>query len=224
MAFQYLSRKLVFQWTDCAPYLANLFLFSYEFEFLNSLLKLKDFSTLFKFNKTHRYIDDLLTVNNDGTLEDCKIRIYPPELQLTCEDKSDQDVNYLDLSLKIEGSSIRYKLYDKRDQFGFRIVNFPDLSGNIPTAQSYGVFISQLVRYTRCCEKLTDFKERTEILVKRLLKQGFKFAKLCQTFSKFARKYSHLLRKYKGFYIHDLNVLLQGGDVSRHPTSIKIYS
>jgi len=52
--------------TDCAPYLANLFLFAYEFEFLNFTLKEKDFSTLHKFKKCHRYIDDLLAVNNDG--------------------------------------------------------------------------------------------------------------------------------------------------------------
>ena len=159
--------------TDCAPYLANLFLYWYEFDFLNSTLKQKDFTTLYKFNKTHRYIDDLLTVNNDGTLEDYKGRIYPPELKLTCEDKSDKEVTYLDLSLSIQDSSIHYRLYDKRDNFNFPIVNFPDLSGNVPTGQSYGVFISQLVRYARCCEKFDDFKERTATLVKRLIKQSF---------------------------------------------------
>ena len=87
--------------TDCAPYLANLFLFAYEFEFLNDTLKQKDFSTLYKFNKCHRYIDDLLAVNNDGILNDFKGRIYPPELQLTCEDKSNQEVNYSDLHWKL---------------------------------------------------------------------------------------------------------------------------
>ena len=59
--------------TDCAPYLANLFLYAYEFEFLNDTLKLKDFSTLYKFNKCYRYIDDLLTINNDGILNVLKI-------------------------------------------------------------------------------------------------------------------------------------------------------
>ncbi len=76
--------------TDCAPYLANLFLFAYEFDFLNSTLKQKDFTTLHKFKKCHRYIDDLLAVNNDGTLEEYKARIYPQELTLSSEDKSDQ--------------------------------------------------------------------------------------------------------------------------------------
>ena len=128
--------------TDCAPYLTNLFLFSYEFDFLNSTLRQKDFATLYKINKCYRYIDELLAINNDGTMEDFQYTIYLPELQLNCEDKNDQEVNYLDLSLNIKNSSIQYKLYDKRDKFGFRIVNFPDLSGNIPTGQSYGVSIS----------------------------------------------------------------------------------
>ena len=211
--------------TDCAPYLANLFLYAYEFEFLNSVLKEKDFATLYKFNKCHRYIDDLLAVNNDGVLEETKSRIYPPELKLTCEDKNDQEVNYLDLWLKIKDSSIQYRLFDKRDNFGFPIVNFPDLSGNIPTSQSYGVFISQLVRYARCCQKFVDFKERTSSLVKRLCNQGFQFVKLCHSFNKFSRKYSHLLRKYKGeFLIHDLNILVRMGDEKcKRPSSLKCY-
>ena len=188
--------------TDCAPYLANLFLFAYEFEFLNDTLKQKDFSTLHKFNKCHRYIDDLLAVNNDGILNDFKGRIYPPELQLTCE-----EVNYLDLHLKVTNSTIEYRLFDKRDNFGFEIVNFPDLSGNIPTNQSYGVFISQLVRYARCCQKFVDFKLRTMTLVNRLLKQNFKFIKLCKTIKRFSSKYDKLLRKYSDFRCYDLSIL-----------------
>jgi len=198
--------------TDCAPYLANLFLFAYEFEFLNDTLKQKDFSTLYKFNKCHRYIDDLLAVNNDGILDDFKGRIYPPELELNCEDKSDQEVNYLDLHLKVNNSTIEYRLFDKRDNFGFEIVNFPDLSGNIPTNQSYGVFISQLVRYSRCCQKFVDFKSRTVALVNRLLKQNFKFGKLCKTFRRFSSKYNNLLRKYNDFRCYDLKILFHSSN------------
>jgi len=206
--------------TDCAPYLANLFLYAYEFDFLNYTLKQKDFATLYKFNKCHRYIDDLLAINNDSILNDYKTRIYPPELELNCEDKSDQEVTYLDLQLEIKNKSINYRLYDKRDNFGFSIVNFPDLSGNIPTNQSYGVFISQLVRYSRCCQQFVDFQERTSLLVKRLLKQGFKFLQLSRTFNKFATKYSHLLKKYKLLHVYDLSQLLHyKGDGGRYLAS-----
>lgn len=117
-------------------------------------------------------------------------------------------MNYLDLHLEIKNSSIQYRLFDKRDNFKFNIVNFPDLSGNVPTSQSYGVFISQLVRYARCCQNFVDFKERTECLVQRLIKQNFKFVKLCKTFSKFSSKYRNLLKKYHDFRCYELNLLL----------------
>ena len=88
----------------------------------------------------------------------------------------------LDLSLKINKNSILYKLYDKRDKFGFPIVNFPNLTGNIPTGQSYGVFISQLVRYSRCCQNFVNFKERTSIFSRKINKTRFQ---ICQTLSYF---------------------------------------
>ena len=86
----------------------------------------------------------------------------------------------------MKDSSIQYRLFDKRDNFSFDIVNFPDLSGNVPTNQSYGVFISQMVRFVRCCQKFVDFTSRTLSLVERLLKRHFKFTKLCKTFTKFS--------------------------------------
>ena len=72
-----------------------------------------------------------------GCLMIIKDKIYPPELKLTSEDKNNKEVNYLDLHLKIEKSTINYRLYDKRDNFGFNIVNFPNLTGNIPTTLFY---------------------------------------------------------------------------------------
>ena len=64
-------------------------------------------------------------------------------------------------------------LYDKRDDFPFKIVNFPDLSGNIPQDGSYGVFIAQTLRYAKACSKYTDFITRTLMLKKQLIKQIF---------------------------------------------------
>ena len=49
--------------TDCAPLLANLFLFRYEYKYMKSLIKI-NLMLAKKFNNTMRYIDDLLTLNN----------------------------------------------------------------------------------------------------------------------------------------------------------------
>ena len=123
------------------------------------------------------------------------LEIYPQELSLTSDDAI-LTTNYLDLRLEIKHDKIHTCLFDKRDAFGFNIVNFPNLSGNIPQKESYGVFVSQLIRYARCCDAFTDFETRTSVLVNRLLKQGFKITKLKNTFSKFAETYYELLIKY----------------------------
>lgn len=184
--------------TDCAPFLANLFLFSYEFNWLNTKLKEKKWDTLNKFKRTCRYIDDLFTINNDKYLKIYQKEIYPPELSLTTDEKTDQMANYLDLHIEIINNNLNYTIYDKRDTFSFPIINFPNLSGNIPTAQSYGVFTAQLVRYARGNKKLCDFKSRTLRLVGKLLTQnGFKLARIKRTYLKFLNTHATLLKKYK---------------------------
>ena len=192
--------------TDCAPYLANLFLYSYEFRFMKNQLKAKNFNLLYKFNRSCRYIDDLLLVNNDDKMEKYKSLIYPPELILTSEDKSNQVVNYLDLTLSIENSVLNYKIFDKRDNFNFPIINFPNLFGNIPKGQSYSVFYSQLIRYARGCKSFEDFKLRTMTLVARLLKKNFKKTKLQKTFTKFTIRHHQLLKKY-GKFLNSQNLI-----------------
>ena len=61
------------------------------------------------------------------------------------------------LNIKVIGSDIHISVYDKRDDFGFPIVNFPWLSGDVPRLPSYGIYISQLVRFARCCTSVFDF-------------------------------------------------------------------
>ena len=102
--------------TNCALLLADLFLYSYESEFLDCLVRSG-------------------TIGNNN-------RLYT-------------------------------KLYDKRDDFNFRIVNFPFLSSNIPSGPSYGVYISQIIRHARCCTYYGDFGYRHNLLVDKLLLHGY---------------------------------------------------
>ena len=70
--------------------------------------------------------------------------------------------SFLDLLLEIDKDSrLRVKIYDKRDDFNFDIVNFPFLCGNIPQSPSYGVYISQLIRYARASTLYDDFLSRS---------------------------------------------------------------
>ena len=67
--------------TNCAPLLADLFLYSYEAEFIESLLKSGKKTEAKSFNFTFRYIDDLLSVNNPKVGNYLCV-IYPSELEI----------------------------------------------------------------------------------------------------------------------------------------------
>ena len=103
--------------------------------------------------------------------------IYPSELQLTNTFISLTEVCYLDTNIKTDGTNTPFciSIYDKRDDFTFRIVNFPDIDSNIPANLAYGVYISQLVRYTRIliCTSKVDFMNSLRGLSLRLRQQGF---------------------------------------------------
>ena len=68
--------------------------------------------------------------------------------------------------------------------------------GNIPAKPTYGVYISQLVRIGRICDSFKAFNARHTELTHRLMKQGFKYDKLCRKFKEFARKHNHLIKKF----------------------------
>ena len=69
-------------------------------------------------------------------------RIYPTELQLNRVYSSDTEAPFLDLNLCISNGTVSTKIYYKRDDFNFDIVNFPFLDGDVSRRISYGVYIS----------------------------------------------------------------------------------
>ena len=78
----------------------------------------------------------------------------------------------------------------------FDIVNFPFLDGDVPQRPSYGVYISQLIRFARASSQVTDFNNRNKFLTATLLKQGYRYHKLCKAFSKFYRRHFELIEKH----------------------------
>ena len=169
--------------TNCAPLLADLFLYSYEAEFIQSLRKKGEKSLARSFNFTYRYIDDVLSLNNSKFSEYLD-RIYPDELEIKDTTDSLNSAAYLDLYLEHDNKgNLCTKLYDKRDDFNFPIVNFPILSSNIPASPAYGVYVSQLIRYARACSNYQEFLSRAKLLTNKLLKQGYQQPRL--TFKKF---------------------------------------
>ena len=79
------------------------------------------------FNDTSRYLYDIFTIDNPEFMKHIP-DIYPPELQLNKANTSDKETAFFDLNVKFIGGDINTSVYDKRDDFGFLIVNFPWLS------------------------------------------------------------------------------------------------
>ena len=112
--------------TNCAPLAADLFLFCYERDFMLSLSDNNQTDIIEAFNPASRYLDDFLNIDNPY-FEQMVGQIYPTELQLNKANSSDTEAPFLDLNLSITNGIASSKIYDKRDDFNFEIVNFPFL-------------------------------------------------------------------------------------------------
>ena len=123
--------------TNCAPLVADLFLSYYDGDFLLSLSEdtRSDVNEVFK--STSRYLDDLHQLNKANV--------------------SDTEASFLDLHLSISESFVKTKMYDKRNYFDFDIPNFSFLDRDVPRSTSYGVYISQLIRFACVSSHADDF-------------------------------------------------------------------
>ena len=178
--------------TNCAPLVADLFLFCYERDFMKNLSSDNQADIIKAFNLTSRYFDHLLNIDNPY-FERMVNQIYPPELQLNKAETSDTEAPFLNLHLSISNGFVSSKNYDKRDDFDFDIVNFPFFDGDVPRRASYGVYIFQLIRFARLCSHVDDFNTSNKCLIAKLLKQGYRYHKLKQAFSKFYRRHYELI-------------------------------
>ena len=180
---------------NCAPLLADIFLYSYETEFIQSLLSNGKKKLASQFNFIYRYIDDVLSINNPD-IENYLGQMYPAEMEIKDMTDSNTSASYLDLLLSIESDGqLRTSLYDKRDDFNFHITNFPFLSSNIPSSPAYGVFISQ-IRYTRACSSYECFILRAVRLSSKLLGQGYVMDCLKSSLRKFYGRYGDRIKHY----------------------------
>ena len=107
--------------TNCAPLVADLFLYCYERDFMYSLNHGNQADVIEAFNSTSRYLDDHLNIDNPY-VEGMVIKF----IHLNCS-STDTESPFLDLHLSIVSS----KIYDKRDDIDFNIVNFPFLDGDV---------------------------------------------------------------------------------------------
>ena len=128
----------------------------------------------------------------------CNLEIICPrelEIKETTETAA-SSFSCVDCYLYIDNEKLTSRLYDKRDDFNFPIVNFPFLSSNILSAPAYGVYVSQVIRYARDCSNYQDFMERGKVLTTKLFSQGYQKTKLVATLNKFYGRHHDPVNPY----------------------------
>jgi hypothetical protein len=140
--------------TNCAHLLAEFFLYSYEEDSMHDLLKKREKKQPRSFNFMFHFIDDVLLLNIKNATD------------------TDRSGSYIELHFEIDSEGrLRTKLYDKIDDFNVPIVNCPFICSNIPAAPAYGVYISELRRYSKAYGSYQDFLDRGFLLTRKLLNQ-----------------------------------------------------
>ena len=155
---------------DPAPFWANLFLYTYEENYISSLMSVDPVKAR-HFHSTRRFIDDLIAMNDGGEFGRVYRDIYPEELELK-QEHSGEHADFLCLDIQKEDNIFVYKLYDKRDAFPFNIVRMPYITSNIPQSIFYSALVGEFLRIARSTLKFNDFTPKAKNLIERMKKQG----------------------------------------------------
>lgn len=174
--------------TNCAPNLANLFLFALEFRFLKSNLR-NDYALCMSLKYTYRYLDDITVINCNNRFDQVILDMYGNDLDLCKVNSVGSHADVLDLSISIVNKKFVSKLYDKRRDFNFTINAFPFFASNISRSILYGTFYAQVIRYCRICSEPCDAIREIISLKQALLMKGYEEVSLISTLRKAINKH-----------------------------------
>ena len=182
--------------TNCAPHLANIYLHVYEYKYLKKLIREGKHEEAKKLSNVYRYQDDCVAIDDDNMFFIHAPKIYPKEMILKNTNITTNKSTFLDLTISIYRQKFLYYSWDKRRDFQFHVVSYPNLSGNIPSSQSYGVFTSQLTRFCDINMTYSHFLKDIKLLSEKFLSQGFMMYKLKDKLVQFRNNYFFKWAKY----------------------------
>ena len=182
--------------SDPAPFFANLFLAYYESLWIKSHSRI-DFIRARRLFNTFRYIDDLLSLNDNNEFSRTFNEIYPPELILNKENPdSNISANFLDLDITIQGNKFEYKLFDKRNAFPFNIVRFPFSSSNMPSKMFFSTISAEILRICRASSQYNTFILACNPFMKRMKFQGATKNRTRHSINKMLSKHQNVFSKF----------------------------
>lgn len=169
--------------TDCAPFLANIYLHQYEFNYMTKLMK-SNIQLARSLNLTYRYIDDITILNDNGYFVKSYIDIYPDSLELKLVNESPNKADILDISVNILDNIFITKLYDKRDGYSFTPIKFPSANSNISLNIIHNIIINQITRLFKLTSKGLDFRYSCYGLFTTCLARNYKPRTILPIFNK----------------------------------------
>ena len=154
-----------------SPDMACLTLSVLEFKFLKSNKRMQE-----QLKCTARYIDDILSVTTDDFMKIAG-QIYPPELPLNKTNLRRNEANFLDCTITLNDNhndrvETEFKIYDKRKEFGFKILRFPHIDSNLSRRVIENIHTSQIIRAFRICTNVTEFKRFVIDTQKSIIENG----------------------------------------------------
>lgn len=181
-----------------APGFAKLGLAVDEFKFCQKLVKDKRIDLIKKMINCVRYIDDIGVANFIGFGEIAR-EIYPISLTLNKSNESSvTEYAFLDLNVSILNDKFCIKVYNKTDDYNFRVITFPYLDSNILTSICYSVYFGEILRFLRISSRLEDFEARSRKLTEMLVERNYKETEMAKQFFKLFLRYRQEARKFRG--------------------------
>ena len=199
----YLQTKGIPMGGNSSSPIADLTLIKKEFNYMKKLLKEKKFNLAKLLSKNCRYVDDLATMNYlyfHNLIE----QIYPESLKMERSGTNNKNVQYLDLDITIGENGLDVKLFNKTEDFNFKVISLTFLHSNIPEEVGYNVFYSQVLRIGHISSNISHFKNSLNVIMSTLTGRGYKKDILIGYIKKCQRKYESVFAKFCILDQHDL--------------------
>jgi hypothetical protein len=207
--------------TNSAPGLTNLCLYTYEAAYIDKLLVKNLIVMARAFHMSFRLIDDLTSVDNpfyDDFFKSC----YPSFLTFNDTTLINGDLNFLGMHIFSSASPrLIMDVFDKRKDFPFTVIRFPNMDSAIPSSISYGVFTGMLYRFFNICGSLFFFIQNAVDVATTLESQGASRSRLFKTFSSFLNMKSKFWASSKRSVTKDFSDLFKEKIRFSHPQRLK---
>ena len=181
--------------TNSAPRMTNIYLCQYEYNYIQQLKVGNKTEELRLLKMIFRYQDDLLVVNDKGFFHFSYEDIYHKEMVLKKTNISPSVVNFLDNTISVYQGKFLFKLFDKRNEFKFNVINYPHTSGNVPKAPTDGIFNSQLIRFCNINSSCKNYFI-ARLYYAKLVNQSFDKSRLRRKFDEFCEHYIFCWSKF----------------------------